>query len=415
MQISNNTRRSLQTYALGFVFLAIAVLLRWLIDPVMGDTFPLVFVGGAVAAAVWLGGYRSAIPVLLLGYLVSNYLFMQPRGQVKLNGKADLFGLGAYLLSCSLIIVFGEIARVAERRARERREVFRVTLKSIGDAVITTDTEGHITYINEVAESVTGWSQKESLGQPLDRVFHIINEVTREPAPNPAARSLREGVVVGLANHTVLITKEGQEVPVDDSAAPIRDDEGNVSGCVLIFRDVTAQRLAEREKAAQLYQARLLASIVESSNDAIISKSLNGIIQTWNAAAERLFGYTAAQAIGQHISLVIPPERISEEDQIIASLRAGKRIEHFETVRRRSDGRDIEVSLTISPIRDGEGKVIGASKIVRDITGQKQNESERQKFVTLVENSTDFIGICDVNAVPFFINRAGLEMVSTLR
>ena len=107
---------------------------------------------------------------------------------------------------------------------------------------------------------------------------------------------------------------------------------------MLIFRDVTAQRLIERDKANQLLTARLLAAIVESSNDAIISKSLDGIIQSWNAAAEQLFGFTAEEAVGQHISLVIPPERIAEEDQIIASLKAGQRIEHFETERVRSDG-----------------------------------------------------------------------------
>ena len=110
---------------------------------------------------------------------------------------------------------------------------------------------------------------------------------------------------------------------------------------MLIFRDVTAQRRQERDKARQLLTARLLASIIESSDDAIISKSLDGNIQSWNAAAERLFGYTAEQAVGRHISLVIPPDRIAEEDDIIASLKAGRRIEHFETERLRSDGQRI--------------------------------------------------------------------------
>ena len=129
----------------------------------------------------------------------------------------------------------------------------------------------------------------------------------------------------------MLIQKDGRERAIDDSAAPIRDELGQVSGCVLIFRDVTAQRRLEQDKASQLEAARFLASIVESSDDAIVSKSLDGVIQSWNAAAERLFGYTADQAIGRHISLVIPPERIAEEDRILASLRAGQRIEHFET------------------------------------------------------------------------------------
>ncbi|HSE18276.1 MAG TPA: PAS domain S-box protein [Pyrinomonadaceae bacterium] len=401
----------MKNYVLGLVALVVAVLLRWLLDPLMGNTLPLVTLFGAVAAAAWLGGYRVAVPVALLGYIASHYLFIPPRGQLNLNNFGDVVGLVAYLLTCALIILFGEVARVAHARAHQRQEVFRVTLRSIGDAVITTDIEGRITYINGIAESLTGWSHTDALGQPLDRVFNIVNEVTRQPVENPATRALRHGFVVGLANHTILIKKDGTECPIDDSAAPIRNEEGHVSGCVLIFRDVTAQRLAERDKANQLHTARLLASIVESSNDAIISKSLEGIIQSWNAAAEQLFGYTAEQALGQHISLVIPPERLAEEDQIIASLRAGKRIDHYETERVRSDGRRLVVSLTISPIKDASGQVIGASKIVRDVTDRKRAEADRQMFVTLVENSTDFIGICDVEGIPFFVNRAGLEMV----
>ena len=404
-------RDSLKNYVLGLLAVAVAVLLRWILDPLMGDALPLVTLFAAVAAAVWLGGYRVAIPITLIGYIACHYLFIEPRGEFEISDTANLVGVVAYLFTCALIIVFGEAARIANRRATDSLEVFRVTLRSIGDAVITTDIQGCITYLNEVAESLTGWSHQDALGQPLERVFQIVNEVTRKPVESPATRALRQGVVVGLANHTVLIKKDGSECPIDDSAAPIRNELGHVSGCVLIFRDVTAQRLIEREKANQLLTARLLASIVESSNDAIISKSLDGTIQTWNAAAERLFGYTAEQAIGRHISLVIPPERLAEEDQIIANLRAGKRLEHYETERMRSDGQHIEVSLTISPIKDDAGNVIGASKIARDITERRRVESERQNFVTLVENSTDFIGMCDIKGIPFFVNRAGLQMV----
>lgn len=403
--------RTLKNYLLGLVTLVVAVLLRWLLDPLMGDALPLITLFGAVAAAVWLGGYRLAIPVALLGYIACHYLFIPPRGQFNLSRTGDVVGLTAYLFTCALIILFGEMMRLAQARAYQRQEIFRVTLRSIGDAVITTDIDGRITYINGIGESLTGWSHADALGQPLDRVFNIVNEVTRQPVENPATRALRQGVVVGLANHTILIKKDGAECPIDDSAAPIRNEEGHVSGCVLIFRDVTAQRLAERDKANQLVTARMLASIVESSNDAIIGKSLDGIIQSWNVAAEQLFGYTAEQAIGQHISLVIPPERLAEEDQIIASLKAGKRLEHYETERVRSDGQHIVVSLTISPIKDESGQVIGASKIVRDVTDRQRAEADRQMFVTLVENSTDFIGICDVEGIPFFVNRAGLEMV----
>jgi PAS domain S-box-containing protein len=398
------------SYALSGAALLAAVLLRWALDPLMGDTLPLVTLFGAVAAAVWLGGYRPAIVVTTLGYLACAYLFIPPRGSLVFDVQT-VIGLVAYVFTCTLIIGFGAAMRKAQRRASEGRGLLQVTLRSIGDAVITTDKDGRVTYLNAVAESLTGWMQQDALRQPLDSVFRIVNEQTRRLVESPATKALREGVVVGLANHTVLIQKNGRELAIDDSAAPIRDEFGEVSGCVLIFRDVSAQRRLEQDKASQLQAARFLASIVESSDDAIVSKSLEGIIQSWNAAAERLFGYTAEQAVGRHISLVIPPERIAEEDRILASLRAGQRIEHFETERQRSDGQRISVSLTISPIRDAEGTVIGASKIVRDITDRKRADAEQQKFVTLIENSTDFIGICDLDGMPLFVNRAGLKMV----
>ena len=374
------SRNWFRAYALGFVALVLAILLRWALEPLMGLSLPLVTLFGAVAAGVWLGGYRLAIPIVLLGYAACHYLFIPPRHSFDISTVENQVGFVAYLFTCSLIIVIGEAARIAQTRTAESREVFRVTLRSIGDAVITTDIEGCITYINGVAESLTGWSHAEALGQPLENVFRIVNEVTRQTVENPAMRSLRDGIVVGLANHTVLIKKDGKECPIDDSAAPIRDELGYVSGCVLIFRDVTVQRLVEQEKANQLLTARLLASIVESSNDAIIGKSLDSIIQSWNAAAEQLFGYTAEQVIGRHISLIIPPERIDEEDQIIAKLKAGQRIEQYETERVRSNGQHIIVSLTISPIKDDSGNVIGASKIVRDITDRKRLEDNLRRL-----------------------------------
>jgi PAS domain S-box-containing protein len=386
-------------------------MLRGLLDPVMGDTLPLVTVFGAVAAAAWVGGYRPAIVVTVLGYFVCAYLFIAPRGGLGVDDLGHVVGLVAYLFTCTLIIGFGEAMRRAQARSSARGELLQVTLRSIGDAVITTDDQGNVTYLNAVAEALTGWSRRDALGQPLGTVFRIVNEETRAPVESPATRALREGVVVGLANHTILIERGGGERPIDDSAAPIRDERGRVSGCVLIFRDVTAQRRMERERAAQLLTAHLLASIVESSDDAIISKSLDGTIQSWNAGAERLFGYTAADAVGRHISLVIPEERVAEEDDIIASLKAGQRIEHFETERLRRDGERIVVSLTISPIKDEAGTVVGASKIARDITARKRVETERQRFVTVIENSTDFIGICDLQGMPLFVNRAGLAMV----
>jgi PAS domain S-box-containing protein len=417
---SGGVRLAPTAYALALAGLAACLLLRYLVDPWLGESLPLVTLYGAVAYAVWVGGYRPGIVVAILGYLACAYLFIEPRGHFGPFELGRLIGLVAYLFTCALVIAFGEAARVAQLRASERRELFRVTLRSIGDAVITTDVEGRVTYMNAVAESLTGWARSDADGQPLDAVFRIVNEDTRQPVENPATKVLRDGVAAALANHTVLVQKGGTECPIDDSAAPISDEDGHVSGCVLIFRDVRAQRLMEREKASQFLTARLLTSIIESSDDAIIGKSLDGIVQSWNAAAERLFGYSADQAIGRHISLVIPPERLAEEDDIIASLKAGHRIEHFETERLRSDGRRILVSLTISPIKNDAGNVVGASKIVRDVTRQRQAEQrERQllveaaaanaKFQAFFEQGALFAGIMEVNGTILEANRLSWE------
>jgi PAS domain S-box-containing protein len=184
-------------------------------------------------------------------------------------------------------------------------------------------------------------------------------------------------VVVGLANHTVLIARDGSERPIDDRAAPMLEESGAPVGVVLVFRDVTERRRDEEVRAR-------LAAIVESSQDAIISKTLDGVIRTWNAGAERLFGYRAEEAIGQSITLIIPRERLDEEREILARLSRGEPLEHFETVRMAKDGRRLDVSLTVSPIRDAEGRIIGASKVARDVTGRKQveealREADRRK------------------------------------
>jgi PAS domain S-box-containing protein len=299
--------------------------------------------------------------------------------------------------------------RRAEEALQKQSEWFRVTLSSIGDAVITTDTEGRVTSLNRVAEFLTGWTQCDAQGQPLERVFYIVNEQSRESVENPAIRSLREGKVVSLANHTILIAKDGLERAIDDSAAPIKDEQGKIIGVVLIFRDVTEARRA--------VEARLrLSAIVESSDDAIISKNLEGIIVSWNKGAERLYGYTAEEVVGKPLSILIPPDHDDELPVIMERLKRGEQIEHFETVRMRKDSSRLDVSLTISPVRTADGKIIGASKIARDITASKQTERTTRFLAdasTALAELTDYkstlqkvVGL----AVPFFADWCAADM-----
>jgi PAS domain S-box-containing protein len=158
----------------------------------------------------------------------------------------------------------------------------------------------------------------------------------------------------------------------------------------------------------------LLAAIVDSSNDAIISKDLNGVITSWNKAAERIFGYTDAEAVGQSISMVIPPERAREETQILEQIRKGARVEHFETVRSRKNGEMFDVSVMVSPVKDRNGTIIGASKIARDITDQKRAlerlATAEERFRVTLSSIGDAVIATDLESRVTFINKVAEEL-----
>jgi PAS domain S-box-containing protein len=189
-----------------------------------------------------------------------------------------------------------EEARRAQHEERRQREQLRVTLASIGDAVITTDGDGRVDFLNPVAEALTGWTAQEARGRPLPGVFHIVNETTRQPVENPALRALSEGVIVGLANHTVLIARDGTERPIDDSAAPIRDSAG-VVGAVLVFRDITDRKRAEAEVRRAGEQAR---TILESITDAFCAFDRQWRFTYVNRQAEVLLGRSRTDLIGKN-------------------------------------------------------------------------------------------------------------------
>jgi PAS domain S-box-containing protein len=389
-----------------------------------------------------------------------------------------------------------EALELKNQELDQQREWFEVTLSSIGDAVITTDALGAVTFMNPIAEAMTGWTLVEAVGVPLSRVFTIVNEFTGQPLEHPVTKVLREGRIIGLANHTSLIRRDGTSTAIEDSAAPILDRAGKVTGAVMVFRDVTAQREAEaalsasevrfrtifnqaavgiavtdlrgrfiqanqkfvevfgysiedlqqrtflnlthpsdlsaaqdslrrlvsqestdlvlekrcirkdgatiwslstitlvkdpaghpqhligiveditERKLAEEAQSRLVA-VITSSDDAIISMNLDGVLLSWNGGAERMYGYTANEMIGRTTRALIPLDRLDEEPTILGRIRRGERIEHYETIRKRKDGEALNVSIAVSPIEDSRGKIIGASKITRDITQSKRIESE---------------------------------------
>jgi PAS domain S-box-containing protein len=224
-------------------------------------------------------------------------------------------------------------------------------------------------------------------------------------------RAIQKEQIVTLEDHTLLIAKDGSETPVEDSGSLIRDVGGTARGAVLVFRDVTERRRIEMEKRESSRVAHQLAAIVESCDDAILSKDLNLSITSWNRAAERMFGYTASEAIGQSVQLIIPENRLSEEESVMRRIRRGEKVEHLETDRCRKDSTVFPVLLTISPIHDASGAVVGASSILRDITERKRIDDERRVFLSFFENSPDFIGIAGPNGKPVYVNPAGRRMV----
>jgi PAS domain S-box-containing protein len=266
--------------------------------------------------------------------------------------------------------------------AQGARDSLRTTLASIGDAVISTDVTGRVVFANNVALSLLRRDGAEVIGMPLDTVFRIVNEFTRMPVESPVARVLREGSVVGLANHTVLIAKDGTEVPIDDSGAPIRGKDGRIDGTVLVFRDVTERRRAQETR-------RLLAGIVESTDDAIITQDLNGTTMSWNRGAERVFGYSAEEMIGRPISTLAAPGYLYEMADVVERIRRGERIAQYEAVRRRKDGDLIYVSTTVSPLYDALGNIIGASKIARDVSEQIRAAERLAALNTDLQRSND--------------------------
>ncbi|HTI72013.1 MAG TPA: PAS domain S-box protein [Candidatus Limnocylindria bacterium] len=253
------------------------------------------------------------------------------------------------------------IRETAELENVRQKELLATSLSSIGDGVILTDVNGGITFLNPEAERLTGWKSAEASGKYLPEVFRIINETSREAVENPVEKVLRLGTTVGLANHTILISRGGGETAIDDSAAPIRQPGGPLFGVVLVFRDFTAQRKAEEDRTR-------LAAIVEFSSDAIFSENLEGVIQTWNAGAERMFGYSAAETIGKSTSLLIPEECRVDEAQLMEKIRTGQPLIQFETVRLAKGSRRIPVMINVSPHRDHDGQIVGASEILHDIT-----------------------------------------------
>jgi PAS domain S-box-containing protein len=257
------------------------------------------------------------------------------------------------------------VARDITKRdeAEKAQRHLAAIIESSEDAIASKDLNGVITSWNRSAERLFGYTTQEIIGQP---VTIIIPPELHGDEPTILAK-IRAGQRIEHFQ-TVRVHKNGQRIHVSLTVSPVKDDKGNIVGAAKIVRDITRHKKLEEA-------ALRLAAIVESSDDAIASKDLNGIITSWNRSAEKLFGYKAEEIVGKPITTIIPPELHHDEIMILSKIRRGEKIDHFETIRLHKNGERIEVSLTISPIKDDNGKVIGAAKIIRNIT--ETNKIER--------------------------------------
>jgi PAS domain S-box-containing protein len=260
-------------------------------------------------------------------------------------------------------------------------------VKTSDDAIISHSLDGIIESWNPAAERMFGYVPAEAIGRHIE----MMVSPDRRDDEQQLTEQLRQG---GTVHHfeSCGLTKQGLTIPLSLALSPLITQGGEIIGVARIARDIT------RDKAAERDLARLVA-LVDSADDAIVSKDLQGIVQTWNPAAEKMFGYEAAEIIGRSITTIIPADRQQEEGEVLSRIRQGQRVEHFETVRQRKDGRLIEVSLTVSPIRTTAGLIVGASKIAREITWRKRLEREAWRLAAIVESSDDAIASKDLNGI----------------
>lgn len=252
---------------------------------------------------------------------------------------------------------------------QESQAYLAAIVASSDDAIISKDLNGTITSWNAAAERIFGYSESEAIGKHISLII-------------PPDRLHEEDYIIGNIRKGVRLehfeavrrAKNGDALTLSVTVSPIRNEQGEIIGASKVARDLTQQRKQERAAA-------YLGAIIESSDDAIISKDLNGFVTSWNRSAERIFGYKPEEIVGRHITMLIPQERIDEEETILTTLKSGQRVDHFETWRRHKDGHMVPVSLSVSPILDGKGQIIGASKVSRDISERLEAEKMIQEGV----------------------------------
>jgi PAS domain S-box-containing protein len=350
---------------------------------------------------------QQAFKVGARGYLVKTSIGKDLITAVEKVGRHEsFFGSGVPAPSDPLSPIDSQeiLQRSAalERALRESEELYRSTFELAGLGVAHVNLDGRWMRVNPKVCEITGYSESEL----LNLRFHEITHPDDRQASVAAMEDLKNGSIQRYSAEKRYLRKNGSSIWTNVTVSLVRDGAGQPRHFVTVVEDIGERRLAEEAQGR-------LAAIVQSSDDAIVSKSLNGIITSWNAAAARIFEFTAEEAVGKSISMIIPPELRDEESEILRRLRNGERLEHYETVRVTKSGKKIDVSLTISPLRDSRGKVIGASKIARNITDRRQVEEALRKNESRLRaafgQSYSFLVLLEPDGTIIEANRTALE------
>jgi PAS domain S-box-containing protein len=404
----NSIPKRLLQYVLSLAAVATAVIVRWILDPLLGDYIPYATFFAAVAVASCVGGLGPALLAIVVGCVAVQYFFVPPRFSFTLSTGPHLLGSGMYVIVSLIIAGIGEAMRVAQRRFAEQAERLRTTLASIGEAVITTDMAGCITNMNAVAESLTGWTTAEAMGLPLDAVFRIVNETTRHTVENPVTRALTEGIIVGLATPKVLIAKNGTECPIDDSAAPIRRANGEVVGCVLVFRDIGERYRKESERKKSEQQFRTLA---ESIPQLAWMANTDGHIFWYNRRWYDYTGTTLEQMEGWGWQSVHDPKELPKVlERWNASITTSRPFDMTFPLKGR-DGQFRPFLTRVEPVKDDEGRVVRWFGTNTDITARQEVEDllrrSDQFNRSLMDGTADCVTVLDICGRLLHMNTPG--------
>jgi len=363
--------RRLGPYGLALLFVAAAAVLRWALPEVLGPTPFLAFYLAWVGAAA-LGGLGPGLLATAASCLCLDLLFDPTNDLINFAHPAT-FGRLVVLLAGGLTVsLVAETMRRGRIRERESEAQLRTVVENLTEGLVAADLGGRVFQWNRTALAMHGFASLAEAQRRLPEFADIFQLSTLDgkvlPLEQwPLARVLRGEDLRDWEVRVQRIAGDWERI-FSYGGSLVRDEQGQPRLAVLTITDITERKQAEEARSQ-------LAAIVEFSDDAILSKDLDGIIQTWNAGAERLLGYRAEEIVGQPVTRLLPPERKEEEDEILRRLRRGEYVEHFETVRVAKDGRRVAVSATISPLRTADGKMIGASKILRDITKLKRAEA----------------------------------------